>query len=136
MIGKRVQKLLSLWLVLGLILAPLPAFSAAFASPTPAMGHCRLMQMPTSYELMQAASMQPVMAGCPHCKQDCQGQHCQGDDCNAGNCSPCHGSVTFLLPATDLLQIHASQILLSQSAAGSISRTDPPLLRPPLLLCS
>ncbi|HED19147.1 MAG TPA: hypothetical protein ENI74_06555 [Gammaproteobacteria bacterium] len=125
--GKQVQKLLSLWLALTLILAPLPALSAVPAAP--ATGHCPSMQGPAAANMAQADTAQRAMPGCLHCQPDCQGYVCNG-----GSCASCHGSITSL-PST-LLLANYSQALHNYSLLHSTSRTDPPLLRPPLLLPS
>ncbi|HHO69003.1 MAG TPA: hypothetical protein ENK12_08235 [Gammaproteobacteria bacterium] len=116
--GEQVQKILSLWLVLALLMAPVPAFSAP--APVPGSDHC-MSRMDAGRNDDQATT------ACRHC----QGNDCQSHACGDSGCSPCHATGTP--PDTPLLSlIDFSQALYALPAARSPSRADPPPLRPPL----
>jgi len=128
--GRQAQKIFSLWLALALLTAPLPAFSSASAHN--ATGHCLSNPMNpadlyTALDAGSADSLEQAMPGCSQCKDP----GCADNGCGDSGCSPCHGSISSL-PAPAVLLADYSQALYARPALRSPSRTDPPLLRPPL----
>ncbi len=119
--GEQVQKILSLWLTLALLMAPVPAFSARSAlAAAPGTDHC------VSRSEADGVDNQ-AMPGCPHCK----GDDCRNHACGDSGCSPCHATVTPPVVAP-LSLADFSQALHPLPAVRSASRSDPPPLRPPL----
>lgn len=127
--GKRVQKFLSLWLAVALFAAPWPAFS--FAPAGSGGGSCLMAQAGNGSAHQASADAEQVRPDCSRCK----GDTCHEGGCANPGCAPCHGATTAVLTPIDR-PVAVTTSLYRRPETGPLSRTDPPLLRPPAILHS
>jgi hypothetical protein len=111
--NNAVKRMLSLWLAIALVAAPLPGFSSAITAQDTA--HCMTDQD-------NPGNLGHTMPGCKHCEEGA---------CSDQGCSPCHGSLVTVstCPSNVIL---TPQRLLAGSETDLTSRIDPPPLPPPL----
>ena len=118
---KSLNILQAVWLALALVLTPLPVFSVQADSQD---------QAPCPSHADAGAAADIAESPAPPCRH-CGDHPCDGDDCSAHGCNQVHqqpGSVEN--PGLKPQMLRASSDSL---ASGPLhSRTDPPLLRPPL----
>jgi hypothetical protein len=127
------KNLMALWLAVALVIVPLQAMTAGIAGAGSDAARCAMNMdggadsQPGAHDTHRAGQ-DPAASHCPTCSD-------QG--CNQGGECPSQGCVSFhLQPAAitgiRLQHIKNSDPLIFLQPTSIVSRTDPPLLRPPV----
>jgi len=127
------KNLMALWVAVALVITPLQAMTAGIAGAGTDAAPCA-MNMGAGADSQSGAhdlhrvGQDSAAAQCPSCSDD---------DCNQGGECSSQGCVSFHVQPAAIAGIHLHHIKNSDPCtilqpAGIVSRTDPPLLRPPV----
>jgi len=125
------HKLLSLLIALLLTLSPFAALDVAAALA--GKGHCMTMGSSDNGDAvgMHHATTSPGDQGMPNCKY-CQDNSCSDNNCADHGCGSGHGLSVLNTPVTPVHYGGTASHGVSACAGGLLSRSAPPLLRPPV----
>jgi len=127
--AKLLKNLCAVWLAMALSLVPLPVFAA---QPAAAGGEPCPMHAADNSDAQAFGQHNARQTGdnCPHCN------HCKKGSCSDEGCASGHCATVNLHPGitSDVgIPVSASaDIGIAVSGRHIVSRSDPPLLRPPL----
>jgi hypothetical protein len=128
LMNKFVRQLVSVWIALALLVAPVPAMSLAQISSS--NDHCMTGQQRAGAQhspSQHQPNSEAAMPGCVHCASS---DGCADGACSDQDCSSFQSSTTFM--ANVVAQFSGrSEIFSLTTLTDLFSRTAPPLLRPP-----
>jgi len=130
---KLTKNLMTLWLAVALVVAPLQAMTAGIGGPGTGAARCA-MNMDAQADSqagahdMHRASQDSATTHCPTCSDH---------GCNPGGECPGQGCVSFHIQPAAIAGIcfhciRSSDPRITLQPSIIVSRTDPPLLRPPV----
>ena len=131
--AKLTQNLMTLWLAVTLVIAPLPGMAIGVAGAGADSAPCAMdlaggTDSRTTAHALPGVSQSSAAEHCP----DCSDHSCKpGGECSSQGCAASHvqPAATTAMPLHQLRQVPPHNVLQTTSVD---SRTDPPLLRPPV----
>ncbi|MGI9321776.1 MAG: hypothetical protein ACR2O5_10210, partial [Thiogranum sp.] len=127
------KKLMALWLTVALVIAPLQTVTAGSTGDGNDAEHCAMNTVSEADSRSGAHDMHqdnqdPAASHCPACSdQTCN----QGGECSSQGCVIVHLQPAAI-SAMHLQHITNSDRAITLQLTRILSRTDPPLLRPPV----
>lgn len=122
------QTVVSAWIMVALLVVPLPAFS--FVQASPESDHCLPGKQHNHKDLHLSHQQQSETTDRTSCCKHCSNDRCEEGSCSDQNC-PSFNSLTILMVTADSCFPAIAEIFPLTVSTGSLSRTSPPLLRPP-----